>query len=302
MTRILLFGTTGQVGWELQRALQAVGEVTAVSRADADFDRPETLRALFSIRPDIVVNSVAYTAVDQAETDANRAMRVNAEAVAVLAKEALRCGAVLIHYSTDYVFDGAKTGPYDESDPTDPQSQYGRSKLAGEQAIAGSGCDHLVLRTSWVYTSRGKNFLRTILRLAGERENLRIVGDQYGAPTSARLIADCTAQIVGRIAAAPAAGDASAAPFTSGVYHLTASGTTSWHGFASYIVERARTAGWSPLVARTVDAIATTDYPVPAPRPTNSKLDTRRIVERFGIALPDWRVGVDLCLAELQAK
>lgn len=302
MTRILLFGTTGQVGWELRRALQAVGDVTAVSRADADFDRPETLRPFFSTRPDVVVNAVAYTAVDQAETDADRAMRVNAEAVAVLADEARRCGALLVHYSTDYVFDGAKTGPYDESDATDPQSQYGRSKLAGEQAVAASGCDHLVLRTSWVYTSRGKNFLRTILRLAGERESLRIVGDQYGAPTSARLIADCTAQIVGRIVAAPTSGDASTASLASGVYHLTASGTTSWHGFASYIVERARAAGWTPLVARAVDAIATADYPVPAPRPANSKLDTHRIVERFGIALPDWRAGVDLCLAELQAR
>lgn len=302
MTRILLFGTTGQVGWELRRALQPLGEVVAVSRAEADFDRPETLRSFFSLRPTVVVNAVAYTAVDQAETDAERAMRVNGEAVGVLADEAGKCGALLVHYSTDYVFDGSKAGAYVETDATNPQSQYGRSKRAGEEAIVASGCDHLVLRTSWVFTSRGKNFLRTILRLAGERESLRIVGDQYGAPTSARLIADVTAQIVGRVAADRADGGIAAGRFESGIHHLAAAGTTSWHGFAEYIVERASASGWTPLVARTIDAIATSEYPVPAPRPPNSRLDTTRLSERFGIALPDWRTGVDLCIAELQER
>ena len=295
--RILLFGTTGQVGWELRRALQPLGDVVAVSRAEADFDRPETLRALFAERPAVVVNAVAYTAVDQAESDVERAMRVNGEAVAVLADEAKRCDALFVHYSTDYVFDGRKEGPYVESDPTAPQSSYGRSKRAGEEAIEASGGDHLVLRTSWVFTSRGKNFLRTILRLAGERESLRIVGDQFGAPTSARLIADVTAQVVARALA-----ERSAGAFKSGIYHLAAAGTTSWHGFAAYIVERARAAGWTPLVARTIDAIATAEYPVPAPRPANSRLDTSKLAERFGIAFPDWRTGVDLCIAELQDR
>lgn len=291
---ILLFGTTGQVGWELRRALQPVADVVAKSRADADFDAPESLRAAFARPSDVVVNAVAYTAVDQAETDADRATRINATSVGVLAEEAARTGALLVHYSTDYVFDGRSSSPYRDDDPPNPQSQYGRSKLAGEDAIRASGCDHLILRTSWVYTSRGKNFLRTILRLAGERETLRIVGDQRGAPTSARLIADATAHVVAQALVERAEGR-----FASGTYHLTASGETSWHGFATYIVETARAAGWKPLAVRTIDAIATADYPLPAPRPAYSRLDTGRLVERFGVVLPDWRHGVDLCLAEL---
>ena len=295
MTRILLFGTTGQVGWELHRALQPLGTVVAVSRAEADFEHPESLRHFFSAAPTVVVNAVAYTAVDQAEAEADRAMTVNATAVGVLADEAKKCGALLVHYSTDYVFDGTSSTPYRELDATGPRSQYGRSKRAGEEAIEASGCRHLILRTSWVYTSRGKNFLRTMLRLAGEKDRMRVVGDQHGAPTSARLIADCTAQIVARSLVSDEA-------FESGLYHLAAAGETTWHGFASYIVERARATGWPPLAVRSIDAIATADYPLPAPRPAYSKLDTSRVVERFGVHLPDWRIGVDLCLAELAAK
>jgi dTDP-4-dehydrorhamnose reductase len=293
--RILLFGTTGQVGWELLRALQPLGTITALSRAEADFEQPETLRRFFAEPVDLVVNAVAYTAVDQAEKDVDRATTVNATAVGVLAEEALRCGALLIHYSTDYVFDGTATTPYEPSATPNPQSQYGRSKLAGEEAIRASGCDHLILRTSWVYASRGKNFLKTILRLAAERTSLRIVGDQRGAPTSARLIADATVQVVARAMAERQAGT-----FVSGTYHLTASGETSWHGFASYIVEQARAAGTPALVVETVEAIGTDDYPLPAPRPAYSKLDTTSLVERFGVVLPEWETGVRLCLAELR--
>ena len=291
--RILLFGTTGQVGWELQRALQPLGSVVAASRAEADFDDPESLRSWFATPPDVVVNAVAYTAVDQAESDAERAMRVNATSVAVIADEARACGALLIHYSTDYVFDGTSAAPYREDDATNPQSEYGRSKLAGETAIATSGADHLVLRTSWVYASRGKNFLRTILRLAGEREALRIVGDQYGAPTSARLIADCTAQIVAKAMVERASGT-----FASGIYHLAAAGRTSWHGFASHIVDQAKRRSMT-LKVETIDAIPAAEYSVPAKRPVNSSLDTSRLTERYGIVFPVWSDGVDLCLAEL---
>lgn len=295
MTRVLLFGTTGQVGWELHRALQPLGAVTAVSRVDADFEQPESLRRFFASGPTVVVNAVAYTAVDQAETDVERAMQVNAASVAVLAEEARRCDALLIHFSTDYVFDGTASAPYGEDAATNPRSAYGRSKLAGEEAIRASGCRYCILRTSWVFASRGKNFVRTILRLAAERETLRIVGDQHGAPTSARLIADCTARIVGR---SLDAGEA----FESGTFHLAASGETSWHGFAQYVVARAQAGGWAGLAVKTIDAIATADYPVPAPRPASSRLDTTRLRETFAITLPDWKVGVDLCIAELTAQ
>jgi len=294
--RILLLGTTGQVGWELRRALQPLGEVVALARAQADFDDPESLRACFACEPDVVINAVAYTAVDQAETDEERAKRINTQAVGILADEAKRHGSLLVHYSTDYVFDGSGSGAYREDADPAPQSAYGRSKLAGETAIAASGCDHLVLRTSWVFASRGKNFVRTILRLVGERDTLRIVADQYGAPTSARLIADCTARIV-----AQAMRERQAGPFASGVFHLTASGRTSWHGLATRIVDRARALGMNPLKVVAVDAIASTEYPVPAKRPMNSSLDTTQVRERFGLHLPDWTVGVDLCLEELLA-
>ena len=292
--RILLFGTTGQVGWELQRVLQSHGTVTALSRAEADFEQPGTLRRFFVDPPDVVINAVAYTAVDQAETDVERATTINAASVAVLADEARRCGAVLIHYSTDYVFDGTGSTPYPPSAPTNPQSQYGRTKLAGEDAIRASGCDYLIVRTSWVHASRGKNFVKTILRLAAERESLRIVGDQRGTPTSARLIADVTAQLVAQATSERRAGN-----FTSGTYHLTASGETSWHGFATMIVDEARAMGGPALVVKTIEAIATSDYPLPAPRPAYSRLDTTTLVERFGVVLPEWEVGVRLCLAEL---
>lgn len=297
MTRILLFGTTGQVGFELHRALQPLGEIVALSRSEADFDDPQSLRRHFSTSFDVVVNAVAYTAVDQAETDEGRAMRINAEAVAVLADEARKAGALLVHYSTDYVFDGTSEVPYREGDATAPQSAYGRSKRAGEEAIVASGCDHLILRTSWVFASRGRNFVRTILRLAAERETLRIVGDQYGAPTSARLIADVTAHVV-----AHAAHERTTGPFASAILHLVASGRTTWHGFATEIVEAARRLDWPGLVVQRIDAITTAEFPVPAKRPANSSLANNRLAQRFGQHLPDWKVGVRLVLEELSER
>lgn len=292
--RILLFGTTGQVGWELARSLQPRGNVVVASRPQADFDNPESVRAAIAWSPDVIVNAVAYTAVDKAEGEPDAAMRVNADAVRVIAEEARKCGALFIHFSTDYVFDGEEQVPYTESHVPNPQSVYGRTKRAGEEAIEHVGGDYLILRTSWVFASRGRNFVRTILRLASERETLRIVADQFGAPTSARLIADCTAQIVERATMERSAGN-----FASGIFHLTASGRTSWHGLASRIVDRARAASPSTLTVKQVEPITTADYPVPAKRPFNSSLDTTRISQRFGLYLPSWTAGVDLCLDEL---
>ena len=287
---ILLAGRNGQVGWELQRTLQPVGKVTAVGHAELDLaDAAAVRRKLDEVRPDVIVNAAAYTAVDKAESEPEQANAVNAAAPALLAQEAARRGALLIHYSTDYVYDGAKAAPYVETDPTNPLGAYGRSKLAGEEGIRASGCDHLIFRTSWVYAARGANFLRTILRLAAEREELRIVMDQVGAPTWARLIAEATA-----LALRQALAERRHGRFESGLFHLACAGETSWHGFASAIV-----ASRSGLRVKTVTPITTADYPLPAPRPANSRLDTSAFRARFGLALPDWRDGLSLCLEEL---
>ena len=287
---ILLAGRNGQVGWELQRTLQPVGKVTAVGHAELDLaDAAAVRRKLDEVRPDVIVNAAAYTAVDKAESEPEQANAVNAAAPALLAQEAARRGALLIHYSTDYVYDGAKAAPYVETDPTNPLGAYGRSKLAGEEGIRASGCDHLIFRTSWVYAARGANFLRTILRLAAEREELRIVMDQIGAPTWARLIAEATA-----LALRQALAERRHGRFESGLFHLACAGETSWHGFASAIV-----ASRSGLRVKTVTPITTADYPLPAPRPANSRLDTSAFRARFGLALPDWRDCLPLCLEEL---
>jgi dTDP-4-dehydrorhamnose reductase len=288
---ILLTGRNGQVGWELQRTLQPVGKVTACDHAGLDLaDAAAVRRKLDEVRPDAIVNAAAYTAVDKAESEPEQANAVNAAAPALLAQEAARRGALLIHYSTDYVFDGAKAAPYVETDPTGPLGAYGRSKLAGEAGIRASGCDHLIFRTSWVYAARGANFLRTILRLAAEREELRVVNDQVGAPTWARLIAEATA-----LALRQALAERRHGRFESGLFHLACAGETSWHGFASAIV-----AGRSGLSVKTVTPIVTADYPTPARRPANSRLDTGAFRARFGLALPDWRDCLQLCLEELQ--
>jgi dTDP-4-dehydrorhamnose reductase len=233
--KILLFGKNGQVGWELNRAMQPLGEVVALGREDADFSEPESLRELVNkSKPDVIVNAAAYTAVDKAEEEEDLALLINGKAVEVLADEALKLDALLIHFSTDYVFDGGKDSPYSEDDEPGPINVYGRTKLAGEHAIKSSGCDYLIFRTSWVYASRGNNFLLTVLKLAAEREELKVVSDQSGTPTSARLIAETTCLCVSQ-----SMRDKTDGCFSSGLYHLAASGYTSWHGFANEIVKKA---------------------------------------------------------------
>lgn len=293
--RILLFGANGQVGTELRRSLAPLGDVIATTRSGtldevgacevADFDAPDSLPALIErIAPDVVVNAAAYTAVDRAESDRDAAFRANADAPARLAEACVARGARLIHYSTDYVFDGHGTRPYREDDPTAPAGVYGASKRAGEVAIAATGADHLILRTAWVYAAHGKNFLRTMLRLAAERDALRVVADQTGTPTSAALIADVTARVLTR-------------RDVGGIRHLTAAGRTTWHGFAEAIVAGAHARG---LLARAVpvEPIATADYPTPAARPAYSVLDTSRLAADLGTGLPDWTAGLALILED----
>lgn len=297
--KILLLGAGGHLGWELARSLQPLGEVVAVDRTRADLSRPASLHAsVDSVAPDVIVNAAAYTAVDRAEEESELAFAINARAPGELAQAARRTGALLVHYSTDYVFDGAGGAPHDECAPTAPLNCYGRSKLAGEQAVAAAGADWLVLRTSWIYAARGRNFLRTILRLAAERERLEVVADQIGAPTSARLVADATAQIVAKAAIERAGGR-----FSSELLHLCAAGAVSWHAFAQAIVAgwRAR-AGNDALVVREIVPIASSEYPTAAPRPLDARLDCTRVRERFALHLPDWQEGMKLVLDELATE
>lgn len=291
--KILVLGSQGQVGWELVRSLLPLGEVIALTRAEADLAQPDSLRAVIRRhQPALIVNAAAYTAVDKAESDEALACAINATAPGILAEEAKRCGALLIHYSTDYVFDGALDRPYVETDPPNPQSVYGRSKLAGEQAIAAAGTDYLILRTSWVYGARGHNFMRTMLRLAAERETLRIVADQTGAPTWSRWIADATAHVARSAHRRMMEGD-----FSSSLYHLTCAGSTTWHGFASAIIEQYRALHpASTLAVREVVPIATAEYPLPAFRPANSRLDHSRLLNDYDISAPPWREAMNLCL------
>jgi dTDP-4-dehydrorhamnose reductase len=280
--RILLTGRNGQVGWELERTLGPLGEVIAFDHAGLDLARPDAIvSCVREVKPDVIVNAAAYTAVDKAESEPDLAMAINGIAPGILAEEAKRIGALLVHYSTDYVFDGEKDGPYVETDAPNPLSVYGASKLAGERAIAASGADHLIFRTSWVYANRGKNFLLTILRLAKEKPELRVVADQFGAPTWARDIATATALVLARRPAG--------AEIWSGIYHLTAAGRTTWHGFAQKIVELA---GLSTPVA----AIPVSEYPTPARRPRNSVLDHSKAESSFGLKLPSWDAAASRCL------
>jgi dTDP-4-dehydrorhamnose reductase len=266
--RILLTGASGQVGWELRRTLAPLGEVRSFDRYGLDLaDLPTLVATVRSLQPKIIVNAAAYTAVDKAEAERDMAFAVNATAPGVLAEEAKRIGALLVHYSTDYVFDGEKPAPYVEDDPTGPVNAYGASKLAGEQAVANSGCRHLILRTSWVYGPRGRNFYLTMLRLAKERPELRVVDDQVGAPTSSLAIARATAELLPK--------------GIEGLYHLTATGETSWCGFAREILRRAGMV--TPVVP-----IRTEDYPTPARRPRNSRLDCARLVRVAGVELASW--------------
>lgn len=295
--RIVLTGANGQVGWELTSALSGSATLIACDRSRLDLSSPEGIaETIDDLRPDVIINAAAYTAVDKAESEEALAMTINAKAPAALAQAARRRNALLIHYSTDYVFDGGKPAPYVEADETSPLNVYGRSKRAGEIAIRDSGADYLIFRTSWVYSARGNNFLKTMLRLAAEREQLRVVSDQTGAPTAARLLAACTARSL-----LQAARERHDGRFRSGLYHLSASGQTSWHGFASAIIAGARRRGLR-LKCRQIDAITTAEYPLPAARPANSRLDCSRYSGRFGQSLPDWEQDMALCLDEFISR
>jgi dTDP-4-dehydrorhamnose reductase len=286
---ILLTGVNGQVGFELARTLQGLGRVVAVDRSRLDLgDLDQVRRVVREVKPALIVNPAAYTAVDKAESDVDAAMRANGEAPGVLAEEAKRLGAALVHYSTDYVFDGTKEGAYVEEDAVNPQNVYGKSKLAGEQAIAASGCDHLILRTSWVYGTRGKNFLLTMLRLGAERDELSVVADQIGAPTWSVTIAALTANV---LAQAVAAGDGWWAE-KSGVYHLTAGGSTSWHGFAQAIFELSKLEKKPEM-----KPIPASAYPTPAKRPTNSRMSNEKLRSAFRLQAEDWAKCLRVCLA-----
>ena len=293
--KVLLFGKGGQVGWELQRALRPLGELVALDfdspTLHADFSRPEGLaETVRQVRPDVIVNAAAHTAVDKAESEPALAEALNATGPAVIAKEAAALGALLVHYSTDYVFDGSGSTPRDEDAPTGPLSVYGRTKLQAEEAIRASGCPHVILRTSWVYGARGGNFARTMLRLAGEREKLTVIDDQIGAPTGADLLADITAHAIRACRANPALG---------GTYHAVAAGETSWHGYASFVIDWARANGLPLKVAPgAIEPVPTTAFPTPARRPLNSRLSTQRLQQAFDLVMPPWQDGVERMLTE----
>ena len=294
-TNILLTGVNGQVGYELQHSLSSLGKVHALDRNQLDLSNPDSIRKVVqSIKPDLIVNPAAYTAVDKAESEPELANAINAIAPRILAEEAEKLGAVMVHYSTDYVYDGTKPTPYVENDATNPLSVYGKTKLAGEDAIRATGVPHLILRTSWVYGARGKNFMNTILRLAAERENLRIVADQFGAPTSSKAIAEATVSAL-----------ANWTKDKSGTYHLTCEGMTSWHGFTQAIIEEyallRESRHWPVLKAPVgnVLPITTADYPTPAARPINSKLNCDKLSTAFGLDLPDWSFSLKRVMAEL---
>ena len=297
--KILLFGKDGQIGWELQRALAPLGHLRALGRLDADFSKPATLRAaLAAFDPDVIVNAAAYTDVDKAETDAAMAHSVNALAPGILAEEAATRGAWLVHYSTDYVFDGTKEGAYVESDATNPLSVYGRTKEEGEARIRAAGARHLILRSSWVFASHGDNFAKTMLRLAKERTTLNVIADQHGAPTGAELVADATALALHGLLKDGTVSDA-----LSGTYHLAATGATTWHAYARHVLAQALAQGVQLAAApQAVEPIATEAWPAPAVRPRNSLLDTRLFEATFGLRMPDWRYHVDRLIAELAAE
>jgi dTDP-4-dehydrorhamnose reductase len=302
--RLLVTGANGQVGWHLQRTLAPLGEVTAIDVEQVDLTDPDAVaRVLKEAAPDIIANAAAYTAVDKAESEPELARAINVAAPARMAEECARTGALLIHYSTDYVYDGSKSGPYEERDATGPLSVYGQTKLAGDQAIMASGCAHVILRTTWVYDIRGKNFLRTVLRLAREKEELRMVGDQFGAPTWARGLAESTVILLSKLLERKNA----IGSWRSGLFHLTAAGRTSWAGFAQAILEDydalldwpAETGEFGgELKAKRVVEITSDQYQTPARRPHNSVLSNAHIQAAFGIVLPDWRAQLQLALQD----
>ncbi|MFN4120415.1 dTDP-4-dehydrorhamnose reductase [Acidovorax sp.] len=293
---ILLFGCRGQVGWELQRSLAVLGQVTALDFDSADhcgdFSNPagvaDTVRTL---RPDVIVNAAAHTAVDKAESEPELARTLNATTPGALAEEAARLGATFVHYSTDYVFDGSGERPWDESDTPAPLSVYGRTKLQGEQLIAQSGAQHLILRTSWVYAARGGNFAKTMLRLAQERERLTVIDDQWGAPTGAELLADVTAHAIRHVRRQPQ---------DAGLYHVAAAGETTWYSYAKYVISHASKSQKAiKIIANEVAPVATSAFPTPAARPLNSRLNTRKLQATMGLVLPPWHAGVSRMLTEI---
>ena len=296
--KILLLGKNGQVGWELQRSLAPLGEVIALDRhgyngLQGDMSQPEAIKqTILRLKPDIVVNASAYTAVDLAETEQDLAKQINFNAVQSIAEACLKIEALLVHYSTDYVFSGQGNAAFLESSEVDPINIYGKTKAQGEQAIVSSGCKYLIFRTSWVYAAKGKNFLKTMLNLAQQREELSIINDQIGAPTSAELIADITAQAIPEVIKENS---------KIGIYHLVASGETSWFDYANYVFEQAKLAGVE-LMVKKVSPIPTKAYPTPAKRPYNSRLDNQKLQSTFQLILPDWKLGVQRTLTELLNK
>jgi len=296
--KILLLGKNGQVGWELQRALAPLGDLVGLDRHSANglsgnLSDPEGLRAsIRKIKPDVIVNAAAYTAVDKAESETELADRVNGLASQVMAEEALALDAWLIHYSTDYVFNGEGQTPWLETAAVSPVNHYGASKLAGEQAIIASGCKYLIFRTSWVYGARGNNFAKTMLRLAKDRETLSVIADQIGAPTGADLIADVTALAIQRVQCQPE---------LAGLYHLAAAGEVSWHGYATHVIDFAKDNG-EELAVTAINPIDTSAYPTPARRPLNSRLNTQKLRDNFSLHLPDWQSGVTRMLREVLNK
>ena len=295
--KVLLLGKNGQLGWELQRSLAPLGELVALDRQGApglcgDLGEPDGLAATVrALRPDVILNAAAYTAVDRAESEPDLARRINAHAPAVLAREAAACGALLLHYSTDYVFHGQGQRPWAEDDPTGPLNVYGQTKLEGEQAILRSAGRHLILRTSWVYAARGGNFARTMLRLARQQPRLTVIDDQWGAPTGAELIADVSAHAIAQLRARPD---------KAGIYHLAAAGETNWFSYAKHVIAQAQSAQAAiEYAVKDILPIPSSAYPVAATRPHNSRLDTRKLRTAFDLHLPPWQAGVDRMLAEI---
>ena len=295
--KILLFGKNGQVGWELQRSLAPLGELVALDRHSTDWcgdlsDLAGLAATVQSVRPDVIVNAAAYTAVDKAENEPALAHTINALAPGVLADEAAKLGAWLVHYSTDYVFDGSGGKPWIETDPTGPLNVYGRTKLEGEQRIASQCAKHLIFRTSWVYAARGGNFAKTMLRLAQERDTLNVINDQFGAPTGADLLADVTAHAIRQVQHTPG---------NAGTYHLAASGETTWFDYAKYVVDQSIRARAAPeIIVKNIQPVATSAFPTAAQRPHNSRLNTAKIQHAFCLQLPSWQQGVTRMLAESQ--
>lgn len=294
--RILLFGKNGQVGWELQRSLAFMGELVALDVNDqelcGDFTHPDSIiQTIHSVSPDVIVNAAAYTAVDKAESEPELTRAINVFAPEILAQESRKLGAWLIHYSTDYVFDGNGVKPWKETDPTTPLNVYGSTKLEGEKAIFNSGCQHLIFRTSWVYSARGKNFAKTMIRLAQERDHLAVIDDQIGAPTGADLLADITAHSI-RIALCQ--------PQVSGLYHLAAKGETSWYGYASFVLDKVRQSGIKLKVQpESIQPVSTNAFSQTIRRPRNSRLNTKKIEGTFDLTLPLWQTGVARMLTEI---